>query len=140
MRTEHYFDSEMSQCEKDPSRALSWFQIYTRVKVGKISCSMMIDRSSKINLASQTLVDALKLVVTEHPDPYKLAWHGKYVIIKHQVEVPLGFCGFSDSILCDVLPSLLLTSTNARALQQEKNEKTYPYKKAMYIYEAFQLN
>ena len=74
MRTEHYFDSEMSQCEKDPSRALSWFQIYTRVKVGKFSCAMMIDRSSKINLASQTLVDALKLAVIEHPDPYKLAW------------------------------------------------------------------
>ena len=65
---------------------------------------MMIDRSSKINLASQTLVDALKLAVIEHPDPYKLAWQGKFVIIKHQVEVPFGFCGFSDSVLCDVLP------------------------------------
>jgi hypothetical protein len=129
MRMEYYFDGEMSQCEKDPSRALSWFQIYTRVKVGPTTCAAMFDRSSEINLVSQTLVDALKLVVIEHPDPYKLRWQGKFVTIKHQVEVTFGFCGFTNSVFCDVLPyhmymcSLILGKswTKKRELQIDKS-------------------
>ena len=129
MKTKYYFDGEMSQCEKDPSRALSWFQIYTRVKVGPTTCAAMFDRSSEINLVSQTLVDALKLVVIEHPDPYKLRWQGKFVTIKHQVEVTFGFCGFTNSVFCDVLPyhmymcSLILGKswTKKRELQIDKS-------------------
>ena len=129
MRMEYYFDGEMSQCEKDPSRALSWFQIYTRVKFGPTTCTAMFDRSSEINLVSQTLVDALKLVVIEHPDPYKRRWQGKFVTIKHQVAVTFGFCVFTNSVFCDVLPyhmymcNLILGKswTKKRELQIDKS-------------------
>ena len=72
--------------------------------MGKISCAMMMDCCSQINFVSQSLVDALKLVVIEHPDPYKLSWQGKFVIIKHQVEVVFKFCEQIDVVVCDVLP------------------------------------
>jgi hypothetical protein len=104
MRTEYYFDGEMSQCEKDPSRALSWFQIYTRVEVGPTTCAAMFDRSSNINLVSRSLVDGLQLSTTKHPEPYRLLWQGKFVTIKDQVQVCFRFCGHTHLVLCDVLP------------------------------------
>ena len=68
METGYYFDGEMSQCEKDPSRALSWFEIYTRVEVGPTTCAAMFDRSLSIDFVSKSLVDGLQLPTTKHPE------------------------------------------------------------------------
>ena len=140
MRTEYCLDGEMSQCEKDPLRPLSWLQIYTRVEVGATTCATMLDRSSKINLVSKSLVDALQLSTTEHPEPYRLLWQGNFVTIKNQVEVCFRFCGHTDFVLCDVLPQhmsvctfiLGQSRTEKRELQTDKSG-TFSWRKFKFV-------
>jgi len=47
---------------------------HTRCTMGGKVCSLIIDRRSCANVASQTMVDKLKLMVTPHPKPYTIQW------------------------------------------------------------------
>ncbi|CAN0843250.1 hypothetical protein LINGRAHAP2_LOCUS3771 [Linum grandiflorum] len=47
---------------------------YTRCLINNYVCSVMIDGGSCTNVASTTLVTALKLPTTKHPSPYQLQW------------------------------------------------------------------
>ena len=53
--------------EKDPLRALPWYQCFTRVCVGPASCATLMNCYSNMNLVSRTMVDALNLPLMEHP-------------------------------------------------------------------------
>ena len=76
----------MMSAEKDPLRALPWYQCFTRVRVGPASCATLMNCYSGMNLVSQTMVDALNLPLIEHPEPYELWWKDKFVKIMHRVE------------------------------------------------------
>ena len=47
---------------------------HTRCTVGGKVCSLIIDEGSCANVASQSMVDKLKLAVTPHPKPYTIQW------------------------------------------------------------------
>jgi len=62
----------MMAVEKDPLRSLPWYQCFTRVRVGPTSCATLMNCYSSMNMVSQTMVDALNLLLIEHPKPYEL--------------------------------------------------------------------
>ena len=68
----------MMSAEKDPLRALPWYQCFTRVCVGPASCATLMNFYFSMNLVSQTMVDALNLPLMEHPEPYELWWKDKF--------------------------------------------------------------
>ena len=47
---------------------------HTRWTIGGKVCSLIIDGGSCTNVASQTLVDKLELVVSSRPRPYNIEW------------------------------------------------------------------
>ncbi|GJS86056.1 hypothetical protein Tco_0752597 [Tanacetum coccineum] len=68
---------------------------------------MIIDGSSCTNIASQTLVDKLKLQTEPHPSPYVIQWlnQGKGIRVPHRVLLSLSIGrSYTDKIWCDVLP------------------------------------
>ena len=94
----------MMSVEKDPLRALPWYQCFTRVRVGPASCATLMNCYSSMNLVSKTMVDALNLLLIEHPEPYELWWKDRFVNIMHRIEVRFTLCGYGDRVMCDVLP------------------------------------
>ena len=64
--------------EKDPLRALPWYQCFMRVRVGPASCPILMNFYSSMNLVSKTVVDAWNLSLAEHPEPYELWWTDKF--------------------------------------------------------------
>ena len=46
----------------------------TRCTVSSKVCSLIINGGSGTNVASQSMVDKLKLSVTPHPKPYTIQW------------------------------------------------------------------
>lgn len=64
------------------------------------------------------------------------------MIIKHQVEVPLGFRGFSDSVLCDVLPyhmyacSLILGQSWTKKELQIDKSGTYSWREFKFVFQG----
>jgi len=48
--------------------------LHTRCTVEGKACSLIIDGGSYANVASQSMVDKLKLVVTPHRRPYTIQW------------------------------------------------------------------
>ena len=69
-------------------------------------CFVIIDGGSCANLASMCVVEKLGLPMTKHPEPYTLQWMNEcgMVKVKSQVLVSLSIGGYSDEVLCDVVP------------------------------------
>ena len=79
-----------------------WF--YTRCGVKDKTCSLAIDRSCEVNLASAIMVHKLNLPTIDHLQPYKLpSAHGDVWVTKHTL-VPIQIGKYVDEVLCDVVP------------------------------------
>ena len=64
------------------------FQIYT--KCGDKTCKVIIDSESCINAVSSSVVSHLSLILTPHPNPYKVSWvDTSSIAIKEKCVVPL---------------------------------------------------
>lgn len=84
-----------------------WENIFhTRCHVHDKVCSIIIDGGSCTNIASTTLVEKLVLVLIKHPRPYKLQWlnDSGEVRVNKQVVISFSIGGYSDKIVCDVVP------------------------------------
>ena len=75
-------------------------------KVRDKICSMIIDGGSCTNVASTTMVNKLRLPMTNHPRPYKLQWFNDGGEIRVARQVLVSFCigKYEDEVLCDVAP------------------------------------
>jgi hypothetical protein len=69
-------------------------------------CSMIINRGSCVNVASDSLVKKLKLNCIKHPGPYKLQWLNECSEVKVTKQVLFVFAigKYSDEVMCDVVP------------------------------------
>jgi len=79
----------------------------TRCTVGGKLCSLIIDGGSCANVASQTMVDKLKLMVTPQPKPYTIQWlnQSKGLQISHYCLLSLSIGKtYKDEIWCDIVP------------------------------------
>lgn len=67
---------------------------------------MIIDGGSCTNVVSMTLVEKLGLVLLKHPRPYKLQWlnDSGEVRVNKQVMIAFSIGGYSDKVVCDVVP------------------------------------
>ncbi|MBK5591055.1 retroviral-like aspartic protease, partial [Salmonella enterica subsp. enterica serovar Typhi] len=88
----------------DTSQRTNIFHARTKAN-GKL-CVLIIDGGSCTNVASEYMVDKLRLPVINHPRPYRLQWLDSsegYRVTK-QVSVPYAIGKFESTVLCDVLP------------------------------------
>ena len=80
---------------------------HTRCTMGGKVCSLIIDGRSCANVASKTMVDKLKLMVTLHPKPYTIQWlnQGKGMQISSHCLISLSIGkNYKDKIWCDIVP------------------------------------
>ena len=73
--------------------------------LGKV-CDLVIDNGSIKNIVSSALVESLKLLIIDHPKPYKLGCikNVEPVYITKQCRVPLSIGKhYRDEIICDVV-------------------------------------
>jgi hypothetical protein len=80
---------------------------HTRCTVGGKVCSLIIDGGSCANVASQSMVDKLKLMVTPHPKPYTIQWlnQSKGLQISQRCLLSLSIGkNYKDEIWCDIVP------------------------------------
>ena len=79
---------------------------HTRCSVNNKVCSMIIDRGSCTNVASNTLIEKLGLPLLKHPRPYKLQWLNDCGEVKVHKQVLASFSigRYNDKVLCDVVP------------------------------------
>ncbi|RDX68985.1 hypothetical protein CR513_51961, partial [Mucuna pruriens] len=103
-------------------------------------CSMIIDGSSCVNVASERLVSKLALPTIVHPRLYKLqlmSEHGE-LIVNYQVEISFTLGKYKDKVLCDVVPmeathlllgrpwqyerKVVLKSLSPRDVQEDQNK------------------
>ncbi|XP_060195130.1 uncharacterized protein LOC132624354 [Lycium barbarum] len=89
--------------EEDVQRE-NFFHARCRVK-GKV-CSLIVDGGSCANLASQTLVEQLKLPTLKHSRPYRLQWLNECgeLRVTKQVLVKFKIRAYQDEVKCDVVP------------------------------------
>ncbi|XP_074318094.1 uncharacterized protein LOC141654880 [Silene latifolia] len=95
------------QAQSSPIETEQRSQIFhTKCQVKDKWCSLIIDGGSCTNVASNEMVEKLKLPTTPHPKPYALHWldDGNKVKITKQVRVALTMGSYNDDILCDVVP------------------------------------
>ncbi|XP_060210616.1 uncharacterized protein LOC132637560 [Lycium barbarum] len=80
------------------------FHARCRVK-GKV-CSLIVDGGSCANVASQTLVEQLKLPTLKHSRPYRLQWLNECgeLRVTKQVLVKFNIGAYQDEVKCDVVP------------------------------------
>ena len=80
---------------------------HTRCTIKGKVCSLIIDGGSCANVASKTLVDKLKLVVSPHPSPYTIQWLNQGKGLQISSRCLLGFSigkNYKDEIWCDIVP------------------------------------
>ena len=81
---------------------------HTRCTVeGKVCSLIIIDGGSCANVASQSMVDKLKLVVTPHPKPHTIQWlnQSKGLQISQRCLLSLNIDKtYKDEIWCDIVP------------------------------------
>ncbi|XP_060183112.1 uncharacterized protein LOC132613073 [Lycium barbarum] len=89
--------------EEDMQRE-NLFHARCRVK-GKV-CSLIVDGGSCANVASQTLVEQLKLPTLKHSRPYRLQWLNECgeLRVTKQVLVKFKIGSYQDEVKCDVVP------------------------------------
>ena len=84
------------------SQLLGWF--YTRCGVKDKICSLAIDGSCEVNLATAIMVEKLNLPTIGHLRPHKLmSTQGVVWVTKHTL-VPIQIGKYVDEVLCDVVP------------------------------------
>jgi len=80
---------------------------YTRCTVEDKVCSLIVDGGSCANVASQSMVDKLKLAVTSHPKPYTIQWlnqsKGLQITQRCLLSLSIGNA-YKDEIWCDIVP------------------------------------
>jgi len=80
---------------------------HTRCTVGGKVCSLIIDGGSCANVASKTMVDKLKLMVTPYPKPYSIQWlnqgRGMQISSRCLISLSIGK-NCKDEIWCDIMP------------------------------------
>jgi len=70
-------------------------------------CSLIIDGGSCANVASQSMVDKLKLVLTLHPKPYTIQWLNQSIGLQISQQCLLSLSigkTYNDEIWCDIVP------------------------------------
>ena len=80
---------------------------HTRCTVGGKVCSLIIDGGSCANVASQSMVDKLKLSVIPHPKSYTIQWlnQSKRLQISTRCLLSLSIGKtYKDEIWCDIIP------------------------------------
>jgi len=80
---------------------------HTRCTIGGKVCSMIIDGGSCTNVASQTMVDKLKLKMTPHPKPYAIQWLNQNKGMQVNQQILLSFSLgklYDEELWCDVIP------------------------------------
>ena len=80
---------------------------HTRCTIKGKVCSLIIDGGSCANVASKTLVDKLKLMVSPHPSPYTIQWLNQGKGLQISSRCLLGFSigkNYKDEIWCDIVP------------------------------------
>ena len=80
---------------------------HTRCTVKGKVCSLIIDGGSCANVASNTLVEKLKLSVSPHPSPYTIQWLNQGKGLQISSRCLLGFSigkSYKDEIWCDIVP------------------------------------
>ncbi|KAF8091815.1 hypothetical protein N665_0435s0015 [Sinapis alba] len=103
-----------------------------------LMCSLIIDRGSCTNVASETLVKKRKLQVQVHPKPYSLMYlneEGEMRVVK-KVKVSISTGRYQDEFVCDVLPMDAIHILLGRLWQSDKrlihdsftNQHTFSYK------------
>ena len=90
--------------EEEDWRCISIFR--TRVVCQGRLCTMIINRGSSSNLASEELVEELNLRTEEHPNPNQIAWvNDTSILVNSRCLVTFNFSNnFELSAWCDVLP------------------------------------
>ena len=80
---------------------------HTRCTVGGKVCSLIIDGGSCANVAAQSMVDKLKVIVSPHPKPYTIQWlnqsKGLQITQRCLLSLSIGKT-YKDEIWCDVVP------------------------------------
>ena len=85
----------MMSVEKDPLRALPWYQCFMRLRVGQANSATLMNCCSSMNLVTKTIVHALNLPLIEQPEPYELWWKDKfYRDHASRVEVCFTLCRY----------------------------------------------
>ena len=80
---------------------------HTRCTVKGNICSLIIDGGSYVNVASKTLVEKPKLLVSPHPSPYTIQWlnQGKGLQISSRCLLSFSIGkNYKDGIWCDIVP------------------------------------
>ena len=81
---------------------------HTRVVVQERSCAMTIDHMSLINAASIEIVEKLDLPMTPRAKPYLFRWGHEELSVTHQIKVPFFLGKYFCTVLCDVIPALMV--------------------------------
>ncbi|XP_062170468.1 uncharacterized protein LOC133876199 [Alnus glutinosa] len=109
---------------------------HTRVEHHGKALNVIIDNGSGMNVASQEVVQKLKLPMEKHPQPYKLSWVDETSIpVKNRclISFSLGK-NYRDAVWCDVIPMkachLLLGRPWLfdRGVQYDGRRNTYSFK------------
>ncbi|XP_021769518.1 uncharacterized protein LOC110733760, partial [Chenopodium quinoa] len=80
---------------------------HTRCTIGGKVCTLIIDGGSCTNVASQVMIDKLKLKTVPHPKPYVIQWlnHGKGIQVTQQVLLSFSIGKtYEEELWCDVIP------------------------------------
>lgn len=94
--------------KEDPKQRRSLFKVKCKI-LGKV-CKVIINSGSIDNIISEEALSKLGLSSMPHSHPYKVTWlnKGQHVLVNEQVWVEFSIGKYSDIILCDVLPMVVL--------------------------------
>jgi hypothetical protein len=84
-----------------------WHNIFhTRGMIKDKVCQIIVDNGSCNNIASQELVERMKLKQHHLPDPYKMQWlnDSGALRVTNMVMVPFSIGRYTDQVECDVVP------------------------------------
>ena len=78
----------------------------TRGTIKDKLCSIIVDKGSCNNIASQELVERMGLKQRRHPSPYKIQWLNECgtLRVSNIVTVPFSIGRYNDHVECDVVP------------------------------------
>jgi hypothetical protein len=79
---------------------------HTRGIIKDKLCSIIVDNGSCNNIASQKLVERMRLKQRRHPSPYKIQWLNDCgaLHVANIVTIPFSIGRYNDQVECDVMP------------------------------------
>jgi hypothetical protein len=95
----------------------------TACKTKDWECKVIVDSGSTYNLISIEIVEKMELEMIEHPCPYRVSWlqKGHQVNVTKQCLVEFKIGGYTDEILCDVIPMDVCHLLLGRPWQYDRN-------------------